>query len=127
MSPSTSPAQRWWIASCHRAGRGPESVDRRNRNRESSCPTLGVMRILITGAGRAIGAATATELTEAGHQVVATARDVSLLETLEVAHRLSLDVTDEESIGTALAEAGELDAIVNNAGLSSKGPLENYP
>ncbi len=85
------------------------------------------MRILITGAGRAIGAATATELTEAGHQVVATARDVSLLDSLDVAQRLSLDVTDEESIGTALAEAGELDAIVNNAGLSSKGPLENYP
>ena len=85
------------------------------------------MRILITGAGRAIGAATATELTEAGHQVVATARDVSLLDSLDVAQRLPLDVTDEESIGTALAEAGELDAIVNNAGLSSKGPLENYP
>ena len=37
-------------------------------------PSLG-MRILITGAGRAIGAATATELTRAGHEVVATARD----------------------------------------------------
>jgi NAD(P)-dependent dehydrogenase (short-subunit alcohol dehydrogenase family) len=31
------------------------------------------MRILITGAGRAIGAATATELAGAGYEVVATA------------------------------------------------------
>jgi NAD(P)-dependent dehydrogenase (short-subunit alcohol dehydrogenase family) len=85
------------------------------------------MRILVTGAGRAIGAATATELARAGHQVVATARDPTLLDDLDVAQRLSLDVTDEESIEKALAAAGELDAIVNNAGLSSKGPLESYP
>ncbi len=85
------------------------------------------MRILITGAGRAIGAATATELARAGHHVVATARDTSLLDDLEVAQRLSLDVTDGESVAKALAEAGELDAIVNNAAVSCKGPLEDFP
>jgi NAD(P)-dependent dehydrogenase (short-subunit alcohol dehydrogenase family) len=85
------------------------------------------MRILITGAGRAIGAATATELSRAGHQVVATARDASLLDGLDVERRLSMDVTDSQSIASALGEAGELDAIVNNAALSSKGPLEAFP
>lgn len=85
------------------------------------------MRILITGSARAIGAATAEELTRAGHQVVATARDVSMLDHLDVAMRLPLDVTDESSVGDALAKAGELDAIVNNAAISGKGPMEDFP
>jgi NAD(P)-dependent dehydrogenase (short-subunit alcohol dehydrogenase family) len=85
------------------------------------------MRILITGAARAIGAAAARELTQAGHDVVATARDPSLLEGLEVALRLPLDVTDDDSTRRALARAGSLDAVVNNAAISGKGPLENFP
>jgi NAD(P)-dependent dehydrogenase (short-subunit alcohol dehydrogenase family) len=85
------------------------------------------MRILITGAARAIGAATAVELARAGHEVVATARDVTLLDALPGVLRLELDVTDGASIRRALSEAGELDAIVNNAAVSGKGPLESYP
>ena len=85
------------------------------------------MRILITGAGRAIGAATARELTNAGHEVIATARDVTLLDSLDVALRLPLDVTSEHSISEALARAGEVDAVVNNAAAHGQGPLEDYP
>lgn len=85
------------------------------------------MRILITGAGRAIGAATAVELSNAGHEVVATARDVNLLASLDVALRLALDVTNEDSIAAALDLAGPLDAIVNNAAAHGQGPLEDYP
>ena len=89
--------------------------------------TLAVMRILITGSARAIGAATATELSRAGHDVIATARDASLLDGLDVALRLPLDVTDENSVRSALDRAGELDAIVNNAAISIKGPMESFP
>jgi NAD(P)-dependent dehydrogenase (short-subunit alcohol dehydrogenase family) len=85
------------------------------------------VRVLITGAARAIGRATAEVLTDRGHQVVATARDVSLLNDLKVEQILTLDVTDKESINAALSEAGELHAIVNNAGLTGLGPLEDYP
>jgi len=85
------------------------------------------MRILVTGAGRAIGAAIAVELGRAGHEVVATARDPSLLADLDVALRLPLDVTDEASVRTALAAAGDLDAVVNNAAVNGKGPLESFP
>ncbi len=85
------------------------------------------MRVLITGAGRAIGAATARELTARGHEVVATARDVSVLADLDVAQRLTLDVTDADSVRAVHAAAGELDAIVNNAALNPAGPLEDYP
>jgi NAD(P)-dependent dehydrogenase (short-subunit alcohol dehydrogenase family) len=85
------------------------------------------MRILITGAGRAIGRATAEHLTDLGHEVVATARDRSLLDDLDVAEKLSLDVTSEASIIDCLERAGSLDAVVNNAALPGHGPLENVP
>ncbi len=90
-------------------------------------PYAHAVRILITGAARAIGAAAAAELTRAGHEVVATARDVTLLEGLDVALRLSLDVTDDDSVRRAMQEAGGLDAVVNNAALSGKGPLKSFP
>lgn len=85
------------------------------------------MRVLITGAGRAIGRATARELLERGHEVVATARDPSLLADLDGATALPLDVRDDASVRAAVARAGPLDAVVNNAALSVSGPLEGYP
>ena len=85
------------------------------------------MRILITGAARAIGAATATELARAGHEVVATARDTTDLDGLDVALRLPLDVTDPDSVAAALDAAGDLDAVVNNAATNGRGPLEAFP
>jgi NAD(P)-dependent dehydrogenase (short-subunit alcohol dehydrogenase family) len=85
------------------------------------------MRILVTGAARAIGRATAIECARRGHEVVATARDDRLLEDLDVAKRLALDVTDLASVRAAVNAAGELDAVVNNAALSGAGPLEDFP
>ena len=85
------------------------------------------MRILITGAGRAIGAATATVLEQRGHQVVATARDVELLDSVPATLRLALDVRSAQSVRSALDQAGELDAIVNNAVITGTGPLEEFP
>jgi NAD(P)-dependent dehydrogenase (short-subunit alcohol dehydrogenase family) len=85
------------------------------------------MRILVTGAGRAIGRATAVECTKRGHEVVASARDVSLLDDLDVALRLTLDVTDDGSVAAAIDAAGELDGVVNNAALQMRGPIEGYP
>jgi NAD(P)-dependent dehydrogenase (short-subunit alcohol dehydrogenase family) len=88
---------------------------------------LGAMRVLVTGAGRSIGQATAEVLTERGHEVVATARDVTLLGDLKVAQTLTLDVRSASSVAAAVEAAGELDAVVNNAGLTGLGPLEDFP
>jgi NAD(P)-dependent dehydrogenase (short-subunit alcohol dehydrogenase family) len=85
------------------------------------------MRVLVTGAGRSIGRATVEVLMERGHQVVATARDVSLLADLAADLILPLDVSDDASVRNAVAAAGELDAVVNNAGLTGLGPLEDFP
>jgi NAD(P)-dependent dehydrogenase (short-subunit alcohol dehydrogenase family) len=85
------------------------------------------VRVLITGAGRAIGRATSEVLTGRGHQVVATARNITLLADLNVDQVLPLDVSDAGSVAAAIAAAGELDAVVNNAGLTGLGPLEDFP
>jgi NAD(P)-dependent dehydrogenase (short-subunit alcohol dehydrogenase family) len=85
------------------------------------------VRVLVTGASRAIGRATVEVLVGRGHDVVATARNVAALTDVVGARVLPLDVSDPGSVRAAVAEAGELDAIVNNAGLTGYGPLETYP
>lgn len=84
-------------------------------------------RVLITGASRGIGRGTAIALHEQGHDVIATARDTSLLEDLAVAGKLRLDVTDQASVDQALAEAGHVDVLLSNAGATVRAPLETIP
>src|ERR1019366_892509 len=88
---------------------------------------LSPVRVLVTGAGRSIGRSIAEVLTERGHDVVATARDVAALQDLKVERILSLDVRSAESVAAAVGAAGELDAVVNNAGVTGRGPLESFP
>jgi NAD(P)-dependent dehydrogenase (short-subunit alcohol dehydrogenase family) len=85
------------------------------------------VRVLVTGAARAIGRATVDVLAARGHEVVATARDVSLLDGAPAAQVLPLDVCDPGSVTAAVAQAGDLDAVVNNAALTGFGPIETYP
>ena len=81
-------------------------------------------RVLITGCSTGIGRATAVELAARGHEVVATARRPESLDGLEVAERLALDVDDTASVQAAVAAAGSVDVLVNNAGWESAGPVE---
>jgi NADP-dependent 3-hydroxy acid dehydrogenase YdfG len=73
-------------------------------------------RVLITGASRGIGRGVAEELTARGHDVIATARDLSSLEDMPATVRLQLDVTDESSVRAAIEAAGPIDVLVSNAG-----------
>jgi NADP-dependent 3-hydroxy acid dehydrogenase YdfG len=59
-----------------------------------------------------LGRATAEELTERGHHVIATARNLSALDDLAVAKRLQLDVTDDDSVARAAKEAGRVDVLI---------------
>lgn len=85
------------------------------------------MRVLITGAARAIGAATARILHEHGWEVVATARNPDLLADVPASLRLALDVTSQSSVDACVAAAGDIDVLVNNAAIAEAGPLERYP
>src|SRR3954469_25552578 len=83
------------------------------------------LRVLITGAARGIGMATAQVLASRGHWVVAT--DVSAPSGSEGIRAHVLDVTSDDSVARCLADVGPLDAIVNNAGIAGGGPVEGFP
>src|SRR4051794_8282386 len=79
---------------------------------------------LITGANKGIGFETARQLLELGHDVYLGARDVQRGEQAAAAIGatfVQLDVTDDASVGSALATieaaAGRLDVLVHNAGV----------
>jgi NAD(P)-dependent dehydrogenase (short-subunit alcohol dehydrogenase family) len=84
-------------------------------------------RVLITGCSTGIGRACAIGFTAAGYDVVATARHLGAIEDLKVAERIRLDVTKRETIETAVARAGDIDVLINNAGTSLWGPVEEVP
>ncbi len=84
-------------------------------------------RILITGASRGIGRGIAEVLAAKGHEVIATARDASMLADVPAVARLQLDVTDESSVSAAVAAAGPVDALVSNAGATVRAPMETVP
>ena len=75
---------------------------------------------LVTGANRGIGREIAKQLgRDHGFTVVAGARDPSTMEPAENVVALQLDVTDDDSVGAAVAGIesgpGRLDVLVNNA------------
>jgi NAD(P)-dependent dehydrogenase (short-subunit alcohol dehydrogenase family) len=84
-------------------------------------------RVLITGCSTGFGRAAAVELTKRGHEVVATARRPETLDDLDVTQKLRLDVVDDASVADAVASAGTVDALVNNAGFGITGPIEHVP
>lgn len=83
--------------------------------------------VLITGASKGVGRATAVEFAARGYRVIATARDPRTLEDLDVAQRLRLDVTDQATVDEAIAAAGEVDVLVSNAGVIFVGSVEASP
>ena len=91
---------------------------------------------LITGSSRGLGRAFTEAALNAGHRVVAGARNPEQLADLknihgENLHVVALDVTSEEqarsAVDAAIASFGTLDVLVNNAGYGNVGPVEDTP
>lgn len=95
-------------------------------------------RALITGAGQGIGLALARALAEAGAAVVLNGRDAGKLDraasllraggySAEIA---AFDVTDPEAVRAgvaAVAAQGDIDILINNAGIQRRAPLQDFP
>jgi NAD(P)-dependent dehydrogenase (short-subunit alcohol dehydrogenase family) len=89
--------------------------------------------VLITGCSTGIGRATALRLARGGWKVYATARRPETLADLADAgcQTLALDVTDEQSMLSAVAHVeaaeGAVGVLINNAGYSQSGAIETVP
>ena len=95
--------------------------------------------ILITGCSTGIGFATAELMARSGHQVYATMRNPQRApELAQIAQRdnlpitiVPMDVDSDESVKSAVAEvlarAGQIDVLVNNAGIAPVGAVEEMP
>lgn len=85
--------------------------------------------VLITGCSSGFGRDAARTFLDRGYRVVATMRTphASGLPESEHLRVLPLDVTDASSIERLVAEAGPIDALVNNAGVGLLGAHEGTP
>lgn len=88
----------------------------------------------LTGASRGLGRAIAEAALDAGHQLVATARNPAALDDLVATHgdrvlALALDVADpaaaQEAVAAGARHFGRLDVIVNNAGYANLASVED--
>jgi NAD(P)-dependent dehydrogenase (short-subunit alcohol dehydrogenase family) len=90
-----------------------------------------VKRVFLTGASSGIGLAIAKLLVSEGHEVWGTSRDLARIPKLPRLHPIRLDLADgvsiENAFNVALAEAGYLDVLINNAGAGHFGPAEFLP
>lgn len=85
--------------------------------------------IMITGTSSGYGLETARYFHDQGWNVIATMR-TPREDVLPVSDRITilpLDVTDADSIAAAVAAAGPIDVLVNNAGVGGIGVVEAMP
>ncbi|SDL94414.1 NADP-dependent 3-hydroxy acid dehydrogenase YdfG [Catalinimonas alkaloidigena] len=91
---------------------------------------------LVTGSGNGLGRNIVEAALQAGHAVVATARNTKQLDDLSVQYGsqiliAELDVTDEsqakEVVKLAFDTFGHIDVLVNNAGYGDNRPFEQVP
>ena len=95
-------------------------------------------RVLITGSSQGIGLTLARGLGEAGATVVVNGRDKEKLTAAAqelnnsgiAAEELPFDVTDHaqvvKSIASATSKLGDIDVLINNAGMQHRTPLEDF-
>lgn len=86
--------------------------------------------VLITGASSGIGKSIGEYLAKFNYKVYGTSRDPKL-EELNGIHFLQLDVTDPESVDSAIEKLiekeSQIDFLINNAGVGITGPMEEIP
>jgi NAD(P)-dependent dehydrogenase (short-subunit alcohol dehydrogenase family) len=79
--------------------------------------------VVVTGGAKGIGRATVERFAAAGDRVVALGRDEAALTTVQTAETHVCDVTDETAVIKTFNEIGDVDVLVNNAGMGESAPL----
>jgi len=88
-------------------------------------------RVLVTGAGKGLGAACAEAIAEAGAHVILMSRSAGPLKAMKAkieaaggsAETMVQDVTEIEDTAGAIAALGPLDGLINNAGSNQPQPF----
>lgn len=87
--------------------------------------------VLITGGSSGIGKSIGIYLTEKGFNVYGTTRSLKKYSDFNHFQLLELDVTQEDTINTVveslIQKEGQLDILINNAGIGITGPIEETP
>jgi short-subunit dehydrogenase len=85
--------------------------------------------VLLTGATGGLGNAIARALTDKGAKLVMTGRRTDVLEPLAVAlsgRAIAADLADRSAVPRLIADAGEVDILVANAGLPADGRVDEF-
>ena len=78
--------------------------------------------VVVTGGAKGIGLAIVDRFAALGDDVVALGRDAEALKRLNVRTAVC-DVTDEDAVRTTFDRLGDIDVLVNNAGIAESSPL----
>jgi NAD(P)-dependent dehydrogenase (short-subunit alcohol dehydrogenase family) len=82
--------------------------------------------VVVTGGAKGIGRAVVERFAAAGENVVALGRDQPALDALRAqlgVRTFACDVSDERAVIETFAALGEVDVLVNNAGIAETAPL----
>ncbi len=82
---------------------------------------------LVTGAGRGIGLATTKAFLGAGWRVLALDKDFAPFDASGSVERITYDLTDTAGIAALVGSFGDIDTLVNNAGVLYCDPYESIP
>lgn len=82
--------------------------------------------VLITGGNKGIGLETTKIFLALGYKVTVVARDITPIEGLKNCNAVQFDLRNIAGIGFMVSELGEIDVLVNNAGIMNSLPFDNY-
>ena len=83
--------------------------------------------VLITGGNKGIGLETTKLFLEKGYFVTILARDFSKIEPLENCKFIELNLTEIDKIEPLIEQIGQIDILINNAGIMNTYTFDNYP